>query len=61
LGILRFAGPFTDDTGGAAALLVPSEDEAKAVLAADPAVTAGVMIPELHPWRLLDWASFVKK
>jgi uncharacterized protein YciI len=60
-GILRFAGPFTDDAGGAAALLVPSEEEAKALIASDPAVVAGVMIPTLHPWRLVDWAVYVKK
>jgi uncharacterized protein YciI len=60
-GILRFAGPFTDDSGGAAALLVPSEEEAKALVASDPAVAAGVMLPELHPWRPVDWEPFLEK
>jgi uncharacterized protein YciI len=60
-GILKFAGPFLDDTGGAAALLVETEDAAKAIVAADPGVTSGVMIPELHAWKLVGWEAFIKK
>jgi uncharacterized protein YciI len=60
-GVLQLAGPFTDDTGGAAALRVETEDAARAIVAADPAVTSGVMIPELHAWKLVSWEAFIKK
>src|SRR6185295_6271768 len=59
-GILTFAGPFLDDTGGAAALLVETEEAARAIVAADPAVISGVMIPELHAWKLVNWEAFIK-
>lgn len=54
-GALRLAGPFLDNTGGAAALEAANEDEARALMAADPAVLSGVFVTELHPWGLLDW------
>ncbi len=60
-GILRFAGPFLDDTGGAAGLLVETEEAAKAIVAADPAVISGVMIPELHAWKPVSWEAFLKR
>lgn len=60
-GILKFAGPFSDDTGGAAALLVETEEAARAIVAADPAVVSGVMIPELHAWKLVGWDAFIKR
>jgi uncharacterized protein YciI len=61
-GVLRFAGPLTGDLGGGAAVFaVATEAEGRAVVAADPAVTAGVMVPEIYPWRLLDWQSFIKR
>jgi uncharacterized protein YciI len=60
-GQLKFAGPFPDDSGGAAAFEAESEEAAKAVVAADPAVTSRVFLAELHPWRLVDWEQRVKK
>jgi uncharacterized protein YciI len=60
-GFLRLAGPFLDDTGGAAALRVETEEQAKAIVATDPAVISGVLIPELHAWRLVSWEAFIKK
>lgn len=60
-GILRFAGPFADDTGGAAVLEVADEAEAKKVVEQDPAVTSRVMVYELHPWRLVPWENYLKK
>jgi uncharacterized protein YciI len=60
-GILRFAGPFGDDTGGAAALSADSEEAVRAIVAADPAVTSGVMIVEVHAWKLVHWETFIKK
>src|SRR5262249_29330526 len=32
------------------------EQDAKAVVAADPAVVSRVFEAELHPWRMVDWA-----
>jgi uncharacterized protein YciI len=60
-GSLKFAGPFSDNAGGAAAFEAPDEAQARAVVAADPAVTAGVFVAELHPWDLVDWERRVKK
>ena len=57
----RLAGPFLDDTGGAMVLEAADEAEAKAVVAADPAVIGQVMVAEVHPWRLVEWEKHVKK
>jgi uncharacterized protein len=60
-GSLKWAGPFTDDAGGAAVFEAGSDDEARAIVAADPSVTSGIFVADLHPWRLVDWESHVKK
>src|ERR1043166_3720165 len=46
------AGPFGDgsDLAGIFILRAKSADEAKTWIDADPAVKAGLMIPEMHPW-----------
>lgn len=46
------AGPFRDDTdiAGIFILRAPSADEAKTWVDADPAVKAGLLVPEMHPW-----------
>ena len=49
--VLVIAGPFLDDAGGFVILDCPSEAEAKAVAANDPATRAGVFISEIHPIR----------
>jgi uncharacterized protein YciI len=49
--VLVIAGPFLDDAGGFAILDCPSEDEAKAILANEPATRTGVLISEIHPVR----------
>lgn len=59
-GTLRFAGPLLDDTGGAVVFEAENNDEAKAIVAADPAVASHVFLPELHPWKLVDWDQYVK-
>lgn len=56
--ILRFAGGFADDSGGAACFVAADESAAHAILAVDPGVTSGVLVPDLRPWRLVDWARF---
>ena len=60
-GSLKFAGPFTDDAGGAVVLEVAGEDEARTIVAEDPAVKSGVFIHEIHPWALVQWDKYVKK
>jgi uncharacterized protein YciI len=60
-GALKFAGGFPDNTGGAMVLEAASEAEAKAVVDADPAVSGKIMVPEIHPWRLVDWERLVNK
>lgn len=54
-GVMKFAGPFTDQSGGAYAFEAASEEEADAIVAADPAVRDKVFIAERHPWFLVDW------
>jgi uncharacterized protein YciI len=54
-GAMRMAGGFSDDSGGAAVLNVDSIEGAKAIADADPAVTSGLFVYELRPWRLVAW------
>lgn len=49
-GVLHLGGPF-DHGGGIAVLDVPDEQSARAVMDADPAVRAGVMVYELRALR----------
>lgn len=51
-GKLILAGPFTDDgkLRGMFVFQVGSLDEAKALAEADPAVKAGRLVVEMHPW-----------
>ncbi len=49
-GVLELGGPF-DHSGGIAVLNVPDESAARAVMDADPAVRAGVMVYELRALR----------
>src|SRR5262249_10876255 len=46
------AGPFADDTdlAGIFILRAASADEARSWVDADPAVKAGLLVPEMHPW-----------
>jgi uncharacterized protein YciI len=60
-GTLKFAGGFTDNTGGAAAFEAANDNEAKSIAENDPAVLSKVFVYELHPWGLQDWEKFVKK
>jgi len=60
-GAMKLAGPLTDNTGGAVVLEVSSESEAKAIVADDPAVKAGIFVHELHPWAPVPWESYLKK
>lgn len=58
-GALRIAGPFTDDTGGAAVIEAASEAEARSIAEHDPAVRDQIFVYELHPWQLVPWERYV--
>jgi uncharacterized protein len=60
-GTLKFAGPFGDNSGGAMAFEAADDDDAKAVIGADPAVASQVFVAELHPWNLMNWEKFLNK
>lgn len=60
-GLMKQAGPLTDNTGGAVVLEVSSEAEAKAIVDDDPAVKAGIFVHELHPWAPVTWEKYLKK
>jgi uncharacterized protein YciI len=60
-GALKFAGPFTDNAGGAVVLELASESDAKTIVTEDPAVKTGLFLYELHPWGLVSWEKYVKK
>jgi uncharacterized protein YciI len=60
-GSMKLAGPLTDNAGGAVLLAVANESEAKALVTDDPAVKSGVLVYEMHPWKLQPWEEFAKK
>jgi uncharacterized protein YciI len=51
---LLIAGPFGDGTSlaGIFVFRVPSQEEAQTLTATDPAVQAGRLVAELHPWMV---------
>ena len=60
-GSMQLAGPLTNDAGGAVLLNVSDEAEAHSIVRNDPAVSSGVFIYEIHPWKLQRWNDFAKK
>jgi catechol 2,3-dioxygenase-like lactoylglutathione lyase family enzyme/uncharacterized protein YciI len=56
-GKLRDGGPFLDDDGGLTVFLAKDEAEARALLAADPAIRDGVFTARLHPWYPVEWGK----
>ena len=50
--LLYCGGPFLDGTGGLSVLRVSSLEKANALVAEDPAVRAGLLVSEIHPWLL---------
>jgi uncharacterized protein YciI len=60
-GVLKYAGPFVDDTGGAVMLDVESEAQAREIVANDPAVQKQQFLHEIRPWRLEPWEMHLQK
>lgn len=60
-GSMKAAGPFLDDVGGGAVVLeATDESEARALIAQDPAVAKGIMVPEIRAWKQQPWGEFLK-
>jgi uncharacterized protein YciI len=59
-GKLRLAGGFPLD-GGAAAFEADSDAAAQAIVAADPAVIAGVMECSVRRWNVQDWDAIARR
>lgn len=59
-GKLRCAGPFADDSGGAAVFEAADEAEARQIISNDPAVMNQIFVYDLHPWRLLPWEQYAQ-
>jgi uncharacterized protein len=59
-GVMKFAGSFSDDAGGAAVIEADDEDAARALISADPGVVIGAFVTEMHPWALVPWDSYLK-
>ena len=60
-GLVKLAGPLTDNAGGAVVLEVANESVAKAIVTEDPAVKSGVFIYEMHPWELKLGGEYARK
>jgi uncharacterized protein YciI len=60
-GVLRMAGGFGDNTGGAAFIDATSLDAANEIAQADPAVSSKVFVYELHQWNLVPWQRLAER
>jgi len=60
-GTMKIAGSFSDNTGGAALIDAADDSAARALIDADPGVTSGLFVAEIHPWALVPWDSYLKK
>jgi uncharacterized protein len=60
-GVLKLAGPFSDNAGGAIVIEAQDDGEANSVVAADPAVMSHIFMYELHPWGLVQWERFATR
>ena len=60
-GSMKIAGPFGDDSGGAALIEAPDDNSARALIDADPGVTSGVFVAEMRSWALVAWENYLKK
>ena len=60
-GVMRMAGRFADDSGGAMLFAANDDASAQAIVAADPAVVAETFTYELRQWAFVDWASLAKR
>jgi uncharacterized protein YciI len=59
-GVMIYAGPLDDD-GGAVVLNAADMSEAEAIVAADPGVQSGILVPAVHHWQLRPWDEFLER
>lgn len=52
-GDVVLGGPFADDCGGMVVVKADNLEQARGIMAADPAVRASIMVAEAHPWHLM--------
>lgn len=60
-GVMRLAGRFADDSGGAMLFGADDEASAQAIVAADPAVVAETFTYDLRQWAFVDWAALAQR
>jgi uncharacterized protein YciI len=60
-GVLRMAGGFDDNSGGAAFIDAASLAEARQIAEADPAITSKVFVCTLHQWNLVPWQRLAER
>ncbi len=60
-GVMRLAGRFADDSGGAMLFGADDEAGARAIVAADPAVVAETFTYDLRQWAFVDWEALAKR
>ncbi|GFE86526.1 YciI family protein [Steroidobacter agaridevorans] len=60
-GVLRWAGGYGDDSGGAAAFTAPNATIAQQIVERDPAVKDAIFTFVLRQWNLVDWAAVDKR
>jgi uncharacterized protein YciI len=59
--VMRFAGAFADDSGGAVMFDAENDASARAIVDADPAVASGIFMFELHRWALVPWDEVARR
>lgn len=60
-GVMKQAGPFTDNSGGAVVLTAPDLEHAMDVVKSDPAVEAGLFLYEVRPWAPEPWEDHLQR
>ena len=60
-GVLRMAGGFGDNSGGAAFVDAANIDEARQIAEADPAVKTKVFSYQLQQWNLVPWQRLAER
>jgi uncharacterized protein len=60
-GVLRMAGGFGDDSGGAAFVDAASLEAAREIAEADPAVQSKVFVYRVQQWNLVPWRQIAER
>jgi hypothetical protein len=60
-GVLRMAGGFADDSGGAAFVDAASLEAARQIAEADPAVQSKVFVYRVQQWNLVPWQQIAER